>query len=120
MKLSIVTPVVSLHPGAHGPWEVDATIEDVALVAETADRLGYHYLTCSEHIAIPATELDRRAGRATGTAGHPRLSRSQNSPDPFYRGIPTNEIRRALQEIDKANSNLNLESIIVFEDPRNL
>ena len=26
MKLSIVTPVVSLHPGAHGPWEVDATI----------------------------------------------------------------------------------------------
>jgi S1-C subfamily serine protease len=38
---------------------------------------------------------------------------------PFYRGIPTNEIRRALQEIDNANSNLNLESIIVFEDARN-
>jgi hypothetical protein len=48
MKLSIVTPVVSLHPGAHGHWEVDATIEDVALVAETADRLGYHHLTCSD------------------------------------------------------------------------
>jgi len=27
MKLSIVTPVVSLHPGTHGPWEVDASIE---------------------------------------------------------------------------------------------
>jgi probable F420-dependent oxidoreductase len=63
MELSIVTPVVSLHPGAHGPWEVDATIEDVALVAETADRLGYHHLTCSEHIALPATELGRRGAR---------------------------------------------------------
>ena len=63
MKLSIVTPVVSLHPGAHGRWEVDATIEDVALVAETADRLGYHHLTCSEHIALPAAELDRRGAR---------------------------------------------------------
>jgi hypothetical protein len=73
MKLSIVTPVVSLHPGAHGPWEVDATIEDVALVAETADRLAYHYLTCSEHIAIPATELDRRAGRATATRWPPSV-----------------------------------------------
>jgi probable F420-dependent oxidoreductase len=62
-KLSIVTPVVSLHPGAHGPWEVHATIEDVARVAETADRLGYHHLTCSEHIALPATELDRRGAR---------------------------------------------------------
>jgi probable F420-dependent oxidoreductase len=63
VKLSIVTPVVSLNPDAHGPWEVDATIEDVARVAEAADRLGYHHLTCSEHIALPATELDRRGAR---------------------------------------------------------
>jgi probable F420-dependent oxidoreductase len=63
VKLSIVTPVVSLNPGAHGPWEVDAMIEDVARVAEAADRLGYHHLTCSEHIALPATELDRRGAR---------------------------------------------------------
>lgn len=63
MKLSIATPVVSLNPGAHGPWETTATVEDVARIAETADRLGYHHLTCSEHIALPATELGRRGAR---------------------------------------------------------
>jgi probable F420-dependent oxidoreductase len=63
VKLSIATPVVSLNPGDHGPWEATATIEDVAQIAETADRLGYHHLTCSEHIALPATELGRRGAR---------------------------------------------------------
>jgi probable F420-dependent oxidoreductase len=63
VKLSIATPVVSLNPGDHGPWETTATVEDVARVAETADRLGYHHLTCSEHIALPATELRRRGAR---------------------------------------------------------
>ena len=63
VKLSIATPVVSLNPGAHGPWESTATVEDVARIAEAADRLGYHHLTCSEHIALPATELGRRGAR---------------------------------------------------------
>ena len=61
VKLSIATPVVSLNPGAHGPWESTATIEDVARIAETADRLGYHHLTCGEHIALAsASEPSRR------------------------------------------------------------
>jgi hypothetical protein len=41
---------------------------------------------------------------------------------PFYRGIPPSEIRRALRELDEldeANS-LNLEGLIVIEDPLNL
>ena len=63
VKLSISSPVVTLNPGSHGPWELNATIEDLAQVAETADRLGYHHLTCSEHIALPATELGRRGAR---------------------------------------------------------
>ena len=63
VKLSISSPVVTLNPGSHGPWELNATIEDLAKVAETADRLGYHHLTCSEHIALPATELGRRGAR---------------------------------------------------------
>lgn len=63
MKLSIASPVVSLHPGAHGPWEETATIDDLARVAETADQLGYYHLTCSEHIALPAHELARRGPR---------------------------------------------------------
>ena len=63
VKLSIGTPVVTMTPGAHGAWETAATIEDVARVAEAADRLGYHHLTCSEHVALPAGEIGRRGAR---------------------------------------------------------
>jgi probable F420-dependent oxidoreductase len=63
VKLSISSPVVTLNPGAFGPWELNATIDDLALVAETADRLGFHHLTCSEHVALPAGELARRGAR---------------------------------------------------------
>jgi len=63
VKLSIGTPVVTMNPGVHGAWEESATIEDVARVAETADRLGYHHMTCSEHVALPASALERRGAR---------------------------------------------------------
>ena len=63
VKLAIGTPVVTMNPVAHGAWEESATIEDVARVAETADRLGYHHMTCSEHVALPAAEIDRRGAR---------------------------------------------------------
>ncbi len=62
-KLSISTPVVTMFPGVSADWEVDASIEDIARVAEAADRLGYHHLTCSEHIALPAAEQARRGAR---------------------------------------------------------
>jgi probable F420-dependent oxidoreductase len=52
-----------MSPASHGAWEETGTIEDLARVAEAADRLGYHHLTCSEHIGLPATELDRRGSR---------------------------------------------------------
>ena len=55
VKLSIGSPVVTLTPGTHGAWEATATIEDLVRVAETVDRLGYHHMTCSEHIGVPAT-----------------------------------------------------------------
>ncbi len=61
-KLSVATPVVTMMAGA-APWERDGSIEDLARIAESADRLGYHHLTCSEHIALPAAELTRRGGR---------------------------------------------------------
>lgn len=63
MKLGIATPVVTNVAGAALTWEKDATIEDIGRVAETADRLGYHHLTCSEHIGIPSTEAGRRGSR---------------------------------------------------------
>lgn len=49
--------------GAPLTWENDASIADIGRVAEAADRLGYHHLTCSEHIGIPASEAGRRGAR---------------------------------------------------------
>ncbi len=63
MRLGIVTPVVSLNPRAHGRWEVEAGIDELAAVAEAADRLGYHHLTCSEHVAVPRPAEGRRGTR---------------------------------------------------------
>lgn len=63
MKLGIATPVVTNIAGAELEWERDATIEDIGRVAETADRLGYHHMTCSEHIGLPSTETARRGAR---------------------------------------------------------
>ena len=63
MKLAIATPVVTNVATAPLTWEKDASIEAIGRVAEAADRLGYHHLTCSEHIGIPATEAGRRGAR---------------------------------------------------------
>lgn len=63
MKLAIATPVVTDVAGARLTWEKDASIEEIGRVAETADRLGYHHLTCSEHIGIPSAEAPRRGAR---------------------------------------------------------
>ncbi len=63
LKLSIATPVVTMFPHSSGEWEKHASIEDLAQIAEAADRLGYHHLTCSEHIALPAAERERRGTR---------------------------------------------------------
>lgn len=62
-KLSVATPVVTMFPQSSGDWEKNATIDDLARIAEAADRLGYHHLTCSEHVALPATETGRRGTR---------------------------------------------------------
>jgi probable F420-dependent oxidoreductase len=54
----ILTPVLSLVPGSHADWERVAGIEEVRRIAEAADRLGYGYLTCSEHVAIPTDAME--------------------------------------------------------------
>jgi probable F420-dependent oxidoreductase len=60
MKLGIITPVVLKRPHAHAPWEDDAGIAEIALVAEAADRLGYYHVTCSEHVAVPFSAGEMR------------------------------------------------------------
>jgi probable F420-dependent oxidoreductase len=63
MRFGLLTPVLSLSPGKHSAWELDGTIDDVATIAQTAEDLGYDYLTCSEHVAVP---VDREGGFGGG------------------------------------------------------
>lgn len=61
--LGIITPVVTLNPRAHNRWEESAGIGELVVVAQAADRLGYHHLTCSEHVAVPEHLVAQRGGR---------------------------------------------------------
>jgi probable F420-dependent oxidoreductase len=63
MKMGIVTPVLTLLPRAHATWEDTGTFTDVVGIVQTADRLGYHHCTCSEHVAIPLEVATTRGGR---------------------------------------------------------
>jgi probable F420-dependent oxidoreductase len=63
LHLGLTTPVLSLLPDAHAPWEVEGTIEDVAALAAAADRLGYDHLTCSEHVVVPTAVAAERGSR---------------------------------------------------------
>lgn len=55
LRLGVYTPIVIQTPGGHARWEETATVADLRRVVEAADRLGYHHLTCSEHVMVPAT-----------------------------------------------------------------
>ena len=58
-----MTPIVTNVFGAPLTWEMDATVDDIGRVGEAADRLGYHHMTCSEHIGLPSAEAARRGTR---------------------------------------------------------
>lgn len=62
MKIGIASPVVTAVPGVHTDWEKTAGIEELAAVAESADALGFHHLTCSEHVAVPSEVASQRGG----------------------------------------------------------
>ena len=63
LDLGIVTPVLTMLPGAHAHWEEQAAFADVVTVVQAADRLGYHHCTCSEHVAVPIDVAEVRGGR---------------------------------------------------------
>ncbi len=63
LDLGIITPILTMLPRAHASWEEDGTLDDVRTVAEAADRLGYHHMTCSEHVAIPSDVAAVRGAR---------------------------------------------------------
>ncbi len=62
MRIGIVPPVLVQHPLTRADWEQEAGIAEVTQIAETADRLGYHHITCSEHVAIPVEVAAERGG----------------------------------------------------------
>ncbi|HVM41707.1 MAG TPA: TIGR03619 family F420-dependent LLM class oxidoreductase [Acidimicrobiia bacterium] len=63
MRYGLITPVILLNPRVVNEWEREADIDEVAAIAEAADRLGYHHLTASNHIAIPHEASARRGRR---------------------------------------------------------
>ncbi len=62
-RLGLLTPVVSVLPRAHGDWEETAGVAELTDIARAADRLGYHHLTCSEHLAVPSRHTAVRGSR---------------------------------------------------------
>lgn len=52
MKVGISSPIVALS-GRRPAWEQHAGPAELVRVARTADRLGYDFMTCSDHVAVP-------------------------------------------------------------------
>jgi len=63
MRFGLTTPIVTLTARGHGPWEVDAGPDELRTIAIAADRLGFHHLTCSEHVGIPTDVVATRGAR---------------------------------------------------------
>lgn len=60
MRIGLSTPVVVQVPGVASEWERDAGTEELREIARTADALGFDFLTCSEHVAVPAADAEVR------------------------------------------------------------
>lgn len=60
MRLGLVTPVLIQVPGLAAAWEATAGPGELLEVATAADRLGYHHLTCAEHVAVPSDVAETR------------------------------------------------------------
>ncbi|MFV9432007.1 LLM class F420-dependent oxidoreductase [Rhodococcus aetherivorans] len=62
MRIGITSPIVTRLPGVSSEWEATAGIDELTRIAVTADRLGFHHLTCSEHVAVPVPVAEVRGG----------------------------------------------------------
>lgn len=55
LSFGIGLPVVQQVPTQTQAWERDAGPAEILAVARAADRLGFAWVTCSDHVAVPAT-----------------------------------------------------------------
>lgn len=67
MRMGIATPVVLRVPGRSEAWEDHAGIAEVSRIAEAGDRLGFHFVTCSEHVGVPPGGWSPRLPQGRGT-----------------------------------------------------
>jgi probable F420-dependent oxidoreductase len=62
VRFGLITPVLTLSR-IHNQWEEAGTISDALRIVQAADRLGYHHVTCAEHVAVPRAQAKARGGR---------------------------------------------------------
>ncbi|QMU79402.1 TIGR03619 family F420-dependent LLM class oxidoreductase [Streptacidiphilus sp. PB12-B1b] len=58
LQYGIQLPVQSQSTLYREPWETTAGPDELARAARAADRLGYAYIACCDHVAIPARLAD--------------------------------------------------------------
>jgi len=63
VRYGIITPVILANPRVVNEWELGAGVDELTSIATAADRLGYHFLTASNHVAIPHSAASRRGRR---------------------------------------------------------
>lgn len=54
LEFGIGLPIVQQVAAHAQPWEASAGSAELLAIARAADRLGYRWLGCSDHVAIPA------------------------------------------------------------------
>src|SRR5579862_3166030 len=62
MRYGLSLPIIQQIPGRVQAWEVAGGADEIARVAQAADRLGFSHISACDHIAIPQSRA-----AATGT-----------------------------------------------------
>ena len=65
-------PIQTLTRTLVDPWEDEATVADLATVAQTADELGFGFVGVCDHVAIPDNDYAARLIEQTGLKGRIR------------------------------------------------
>lgn len=63
LRFGLSTPITVMFEREAPVWIREGGPDELRAIAIAADRLGYHHLTCSEHVAIPTDIVPVRGGR---------------------------------------------------------
>jgi probable F420-dependent oxidoreductase len=58
VRIGLGLPIVQQVPGRAQPWEAQAGPRELVRVAQAADALGFAWITCSDHVAVPASHVE--------------------------------------------------------------